>query len=68
MSDIDRIDSIIDETLSTPSFIEPSASFAARVMTAVRSEAELPPLAFPVWRFAAAVVFLFATIALGIAG
>ena len=45
--------------------IEPSPSFVSRVMTAVRRERALPPLAFPLWRFAAAVVVFIVTVIFG---
>jgi hypothetical protein len=49
MSDLDRI-------LSSEPAVTPSASFASRVMSAVRSEAAVPaPIAFP-WRRVAPVL------------
>ena len=55
MSDIERL---IAETLSSERHIEPSAFFAARTMSAVRREAELPPLPFPMKRIATLVLLL----------
>jgi hypothetical protein len=52
MNDLDRI---LDEALSTDRDPGPSPFFTARVMAAVRAEAQLPPLPFPFARFAAAL-------------
>jgi len=59
VSDERDIDQLVDQVLSAPG-IEPRPHFAARVMFAVRREAELPPLPFPLRRIAAAVVLLLA--------
>jgi hypothetical protein len=64
----DDVEQLIEDVLSAPRAIEPSPYFARRVMTAVRREAELPPLAFPWKRFVAAVVFFAVSMSLGIAG
>lgn len=55
-------DALIEEAL-TAGWIEPSPFFTARVMNAVRAAEELPPLPFPVWRFATALALLVFVIA-----
>lgn len=59
-------DELIAAALSHETEIEPSPAFARRVMTAVRGEAALPPLAFPARRFALALLSLAVTFAAAI--
>lgn len=60
MSDERDIDQLVDQVLSAPIAVEPRPHFASRVMFAVRREAELPPLPFPLLRIAAALLLLLA--------
>ena len=52
------VEALIDRALSQSPEIEPSPFFAARVMSAIRGEATLPPLPFPLWRFSTALLLL----------
>lgn len=60
-------DHIIDAALRDQGAIDPSPSFAARVMRAVRDEAELPPIGFPRGLALLAGISLLAVIVVGAA-
>lgn len=62
------LDSLIEQALSPPRPIEPSAFFGARVMRAVRADAALPPLPFPWLRVSVAAALLGVMIAGALAG
>ncbi len=59
------IDNIIDEAYSEEFDIEPSPFFAKRVIAAVRMEATIPPIEFPLRRIAAGVLLLITCIVTG---
>jgi hypothetical protein len=60
------IDQLIDDTLAAAPGLEPTPYFASRVMLAVRRDAELPPLPFPLKRIAAALLLLVAGVVGGV--
>ena len=59
------IDNIINEAYSEDFDIEPSPFFAKRVIAAVRTEATMPPIGFPLRRIAAGVLLLIICIVTG---